>query len=178
MLKNWKSILLLFLVIAGAALIVYLFAKEDVQNLVDTLTGNIVEIPVEEEPAQETLLLSLFHASIDFDGQMEKLRADGFENNFFIATVANVDTDNQKVTLEMSFPTNGGYETEEKVASSSCPVESTTVIAQENMELVAEKEDIFNWVEKDDLLVSYCLDSTCSSIGKECILIKIKSNAQ
>lgn len=170
--KNLKLLILLFLMIVGAMLITYLFAKEDIESLIETITSDAIEIPVEGEPAKETLLLSLLHTPIDFDKQMAKLRTEGFENNFFIATVTNVNTANQKVTLEMSFPTNGGYETEKKIASSSCPVESTAIVAQENMELVAEKEKIFNWVGKDDLLVSYCLDSTCSSIGKECILIK------
>ena len=163
---------LIVFVILGAVATAYLFLKEDIGNLGETLTGNKVEIPVEGEPTQETLLLSLFDSPIDFDGQMAKLRSEGFENNYFIAYLNKVDASKKLFTLKMEFPVDGGSEIEEKVATVNCPVESTAVLGQDNMELLAEKEDVFKWAKVNDLLVSYCLDSTCSIIGKECVLVK------
>ena len=157
--------------LAGAILIIYLFAKEDAENLSETITGNTVEIPIEGEPTRETLLLSLLAGPISFDGQMAKLRTEGFENNYFIAHITKVDNKIKAFTLKMEFPVANGFETEEKVATANCPVDSTAVLSRENLEFLAEKEDIFKWAKKDDLLISYCLDSSCNSIGRECVLI-------
>ena len=66
MLKSWKLLLLLILLLPGVALIIYLFFRENIKNLGDNLTGNKVEIPVEGEPTQSTLLESLFNSPIDF----------------------------------------------------------------------------------------------------------------
>lgn len=173
MLKSWKLLTLSFFMIAGAALILYLFGKEDVTNLSETITGNTVDIPIEEEPSAETLLQSILTAPIDFDGQMAKLRTEGFENNYFIARIDKVDNKNRALTLEMKFPVGGGFETEEKIASVNCPVDSTAVLGPDNTEVLVEKEDIFKWVKKGDLLVSYCLDSLCSSIGRECVVVDL-----
>ena len=172
MVKNFKLIILIILLVVGAGFIANFFAREDIENLGETITGNTVEIPVESEPTKETLLLSLLAGAINFDEQMAKLRTEGFENNFFIATVSGVGTKNEKLTLELSFETGEGTETEEKIVSSDCPAENTKVISQEDLEIIKEKADIFEEASKDDLLISYCLDAACGSIGNECILIK------
>lgn len=172
MFKNWKLIALFILLVLGAILIAYLFAKESIQNLGETITGDEVGIPVEGEPTQETLLSSLLDSAIDFDGQMERIRTEGFENEYFIATLNKIDSFQKLFTLGMEFKVNGTTKTEEKIATVNCPVDSTTVLGSENMELLTEKADIFKWAVKGNSLISYCLDSECSSVGKECILIK------
>ena len=172
MLKSWKLLLLLILLLPGVALIIYLFFRENVKNLGDNLTGNKVEIPVEGEPTQSTLLESLFNSPIDFDGQMAKIRESGFENEYFTAFITKVKKSQKTFTLKMEFPVGDGFETEEKIASVNCPVESTAVLGVDNLEVLAEDEDIFKWAEVNDRIISYCLDSNCGTIGKECILIK------
>lgn len=176
MTKNFKLIILTILLVTGAGFIVYFFAREDIKNLGETITGNTVEIPVDGEPTKETLLLSLLAGAINFDEQMAKLKAEGFENNFFISTVSSVDVKSEKLTLSLNFETSEGTETEEKVVSSSCSAENTAVLSQEDLEIIKEKADIFKEVAKNDLLVSYCLDATCGSVGNECILIKLDAH--
>ncbi|NIT04402.1 hypothetical protein GTO10_05890 [Candidatus Saccharibacteria bacterium] len=171
--KNWKLILLTLLIVAGAVTIVYLFAKEDVQNLGETITGNIAEIPEEGEPTKDTLLLSLLAGAIDFDGQMAKLKQEGFENEYFTAFIGGINTSQKSFTIEMEFPTDSGFEIEQKVASSNCPIDNTVILGADDLEVLAEGEDLFKWVEVGDRIVSYCMDSRCSSIGEECILIKL-----
>jgi len=174
MLRDWKLLILILALVAGAALAVYLFAKEDVQNLGEVITGNGVEILVEGEPTEENLLLSLFNSAIDFDSQMAGIRAKGFEGEYFIALVAGLSSSQNSITMEMEFPVDGGFETEEKVAAADCSAESTAVLGADDMELLAESGDIFDWAEVGDRIVSYCLDSACGSIGQECVLMKTR----
>ncbi len=171
MTKGFKFFLLVFLLIAGAVVIVYSFAREDFQNLKDTLVGKRTEIPVEEEPTPGDLLSSLLSSTVDFDTQMAKLRTGEFENEYFIARVNKVTASEESLVLEMEFPMGDSSEVRELVTTASCPVENTTILGPQNMEILAEKTDIFQWVKKDNLLIAYCLDSACSSVGKECILI-------
>jgi len=186
-----RSILFAWLIIflLGLAAFVYLFGQETLRDLYNRLVRRNVVTTQEPGPlTKETIYDSLLNAPIDWASQMKKLQEEGFAGNPFIADILDVNYQTKNLTLNFDF--NYGDEPsqlQEIKANAACPAENSSVVSALDLALIAENvdlfsaksglddegEEIFGYLRTNDILLAYCLNETCTSIGRECVLLRV-----
>src|SRR3990172_2516069 len=154
------------------AVAIYLFAQEEIQESYNNIV-NLITPPQEPgPPKQDTLYQSFVTSPIDWHNQMNKIKEEGFSGNFFIADILNVDYPNKSLTLEIDFNYGGEFSDKQQiVARADCPIDSSYVLAQNDLFLIAETVDLFDdgsyFHQSGDIFISYCQNEVCSLIGNE-----------
>jgi len=163
------------------AVAIYLFAQEEIQESYNNIVNLITPSQEPGPPRQDTLYQSFVTSPIDWHTQMNKIKEEGFIGNFFIASITNADYLTRTLTMNFDFNFGGEFSDIRKVvAKSECPIESSYVLLQDNLEVIAEKVDFFDddgaYIRQSgDNIISYCQNDNCSIIGQECILMRIEN---
>jgi len=178
---------LAILITGGLAASAYLFGQEEIQNAYNQLVNPPSKTQEPGPLSEETLYQSLLSAPIDWNTQMNELKEEGFNSRPFIADIIEFDVATKSLTLQFDYNYGGDFpQVEEIVTKSTCVADKSYIISSLNLQTIAEKTDIFAftdeklsdetqkiYIEPDDILISYCLDDSCSKIGQECVLVKI-----
>lgn len=89
-----------------------------------------------------------------------------------------VDTVNKTLTMYIQVPANRDFSTKyDHVAAVTCD-ETNTILIASNLDILKVGANIWDTVKPQGFnIMAYCLDGSCSSIGKACILIDTTTNA-
>jgi len=166
MAKRLLGVALWALPIAGAFLILYLYLGN---NTVSNSSGNRQQTGGEE---MSTLLASVLSVSITPQTQADKIRSEGFANNSFFADILGVNKSGNKLSLGINLPSEKSFDTKKTTSLVQCGPDKTNVISSTNLALLKEKVNLIKNAQVGDFLWAYCLNDSCSIIGRECVLVK------
>lgn len=170
MFGKWVSVILTVLVILGAVVIAFFFWGRDIRNY----------LPIEGEPSaedstisQNILLSTVLSATTDLTQQTTKLKAEGYKDNYIVADITSVDKARSKLGLSINLPGEGVFETQDVTAESECTAQNTATVSRDDFSVLKESAKLFEEAKVGDVLWAYCLDDSCETIGRECVLIKV-----
>ncbi len=156
-----KKLLSIVLIIAGVAAVIYL------------LWWNVLpRIVARSRAPAGSLLETILSGRANLEKQAGVLKSDGYKDNYFVAEVTKIGVLDKELDIEIHLVGSGGYYTvDAKTTTVQCPQEKTT-LASSDFVTLTDNVNLLDEVEVGDIIWAYCLDDFCSTIGKECILVK------
>ncbi len=167
---KWVFIILTVLAVLAAVAIVFFFFSSDILNY---LWGSGEPVTSEDSTAQNSLLSIALSSSTDLTAQSAKLKDEGYKDNYVVADITSVDKAGSKLGLSINLPSDDGFETQDVTAVSECTTQDTTSVSRDDFSVLSESAELFEEARVGDVLWTYCLDDACSTVGKECVLVKI-----
>ncbi len=93
-----------------------------------------------------------------------------------IADVIGIELGNPVVGVRVSFPADKQFSKKLLAVPLSCPKKETSVVSSLNLNLVNTNVDVYEHVNKGDIIYSRCGDSKCSFFDYGCVLVKRANN--
>ena len=76
--------------------------------------------------------------------------------------------------LYITYPPDKNFSNVWKEVKLNCDERNSVLVSNMNFDLISSGINIFDVAKKDDRFFAYCLDETCSTVGRSCILVQQK----
>ncbi len=148
-----------------------------------THVGAVKTAPKEKSSSEELMDLvefdvSFLNAFIDtknghFNKDLNKISNNWhWTEDLVVADVIGVENDSPFVGVRITFPTTKAFSNKLLSTKIECPKEETSIVSSLNFDVIESDTNIYEHVEKGDVLYTRCGDKGCSYFTGGCVLIK------
>jgi len=167
---KWISVILAGLAVLGAIVIVFFFFNWDIRRYFADGEGPAAP---GDSVSQNTLLSAALSPDTDLTQQTAKLKAEGYQDNYIVADITSVDKTGGRLGLSINLPGAEGFETRDVTSEAECQAQNTVSVSREDYRVLSESAELLEEAGVGDVIWAYCLDNSCETIGRECVLIKV-----
>lgn len=113
-----------------------------------------------------------FHSQRYLKDEAEVWKNWNWEETMVVGSIVGIDEIERILLISIIYPSESNISGEAITVSMTCSLEETASFYSENLEYLGSGMDVFDFADAGDEIFTFCLDPSCKSIGKFCILIE------